>query len=760
MNNYIIDPWKIIEEGFNPEINKISESLFSIGNGSMGQRGNFEESYSGDSLQGSYIGGVYYPDKTKVGWWKNGYPEYFAKILNSTNWIGLDIAIQDEVLDLSKWEVEKFRRELDMKNGVLSRSFIARSPKGRVVKVECSRFISMKRKDIGIMKYSITPISENMDITVSSYLDGNITNLDSNYNERFWTNKYSGIKDDYLIMDIETKKTHYNLYTLSNTIIDSEVEKLPPTVKEGWVSKNFTIVANAGYSYSFTKIASLFSSFNYPNTDLSELATKSLDNAISSGWDKLLKEQEETWDKIWGISDIEIEGEDYKAQQGIRYNIFQLNQTYTGEDSRLNIGPKGFTGEKYGGTTYWDTEAYCLPFYLGTKTSDISRNILKYRYNQLGKAIENANKLGIPGDAALFPMVTINGEECHNEWEITFEEIHRNGAIAYAIFNYINATKDDSYLLDGGLEVLVAISRYWIERVSYSTDKKKYVILGVTGPNEYENNVNNNWYTNTIAIWTLEYTYKLLIDISNSNKAFYDDFTNKLKLTGTEVEKFLDISSQIYLPETDTLFLQQDGFMDKEIIPVSDLPKEELPLNQNWSWDRILRSCFIKQADVLQGIFFFEDKYTIKQIKDNFDFYEPLTLHESSLSPCIHSIIASKLGYKDKAYELYLRTARLDLDNINNDTEDGCHITSMAGTWMSITYGFAGLRYNKGLITLSPSIPEKWKRIKFKLISNSNILDLEIFQDKINIKSNKECQIKIYNKIYNVDPKETTTVGL
>ena len=224
-----------------------------------------------------------------------------------------------------------------------------------------------------------------------------------------------------------------------------------------------------------------------------DLTKELLNRVCNKGFDTMLAEQAAAWAEKWKHNDIMIAG-DAAAQQGIRFNIFQLNQTYTGEDDRLNIGPKGFTGEKYGGSTYWDTEAYCVPFYLATADQKVARNLLLYRYKQLGKAIENAKLLGFKDGAALYPMVTMDGTECHNEWEITFEEIHRNGAIAYAIFNYVRYTGDEAYLAEYGLEVLIAISRFWAQRITLSAERQQYVMLGVTGPNEYENNVNNNWY--------------------------------------------------------------------------------------------------------------------------------------------------------------------------------------------------------------------------------------------------------------------------
>ncbi len=257
------------------------------------------------------------------------------------------------------------------------------------------------------------------------------------------------------------------------------------------------------------KYVSVLTSLNHDPERMVEDGEKILGEAVKDGFDTLFREHIAVWENNWAHSDIIIEG-DIAAQQGIRFNIFQLNQTYTGRDERLNIGPKGFTGEKYGGSTYWDTEAYLIPFYLSTAPERVSRNLLIYRYKHLQKAIENAEKLGFNNGAALYPMVTMNGEECHNEWEITFEEIHRNGAIAYAIYNYIRYTGDTGYLADYGLEVLIGISRFWRQRVNWSDVRGKYVMLGVTGPNEYENNVNNNWYTNKMASWTLSYTLEAL----------------------------------------------------------------------------------------------------------------------------------------------------------------------------------------------------------------------------------------------------------
>ncbi|MCU0358447.1 MAG: glycoside hydrolase family 65 protein [Cyclobacteriaceae bacterium] len=724
-------PWQIIEEGFNPHYNKIAESVFSLGNGRMGQRANFEEAYSGETLQGSYVAGVYYPDKTRVGWWKNGYPEYFAKVLNAPSWIGIKFNIAGQSLDLAQCRVDEFKRILDMQTGLLSRSFKATLPDGKQVHVHAQRFCSMAKDEIGAIRYAITPVNFSDSVTITIDVDADVQNMDSNYDEKFWDEVSKSAVEGECIVTAQTKKTFFHVATGMRYRIVQGGDELKASVKtllrEKYAGNEVTVNFTAGKEIVIYKYAAVLSSENHPKEKIAEHCRQVLDDAMATGYDQLYADHVKVWEHKWNECDITIDG-DVAAQQGIRFNIFQLSQTYTGEDERLNIGPKGFTGEKYGGSTYWDTEAYCLPFYLGTAEQKVARNLLVYRYKHLAKAIENGKKLGFTDGAALYPMVTINGEECHNEWEITFEEIHRNGAIAYAIYDYIRYTGDQEYLVEYGLEVLIGISRFWAQRVNWSDDKKKYVMLGVTGPNEYENNVNNNWYTNYIATWTLQYTREALDYVRGKNPSAFQLLLDRIQFSDKEAQVWKHITENMYFPQDSSrgIFLQQDGFLDKQLMKVTDLRPEDRPLNQKWSWDRILRSCFIKQADVLQGLYFFEDQFDIDTVKRNFDFYEPMTVHESSLSPCVHSILAAKLGYEEKAYEMYLRTARLDLDDYNNDTEDGCHITSMAGTWLSVIKGFAGMRLKNGELHFNPFIPRQWKSYSFRIEFRQRVLKIKV----------------------------------
>ena len=765
--DYIIsNNWSILEEGFDPDQVKASESLFSIGNGAMGQRANFEEKYSGPTFQGSYIAGVYYPDKTRVGWWKNGYPEYFAKVLNAPNWIGINVFINDEALDLNTCKtIENFKRELNMQEGWLSRSFTVMLQNDLKIEVNVKRFLSLDIDELGVIDYSIKLLNSDAVITYQPYLDSGITNEDTNWDDKFWDTLSVSQDDEKAFILSKTMKTDFNACTFMESKLFSNTNEVNIQPK---VDKTSTFIAfsyaqnvNKDDSFSIHKFAGYTVDRNHDKDDLVKAAKAVLDKATTAGFSNLLEGQKQAWSKIWDMADITIAG-DVKAQQGIRFNIFHLNQTYSGTDARLNIGPKGFTGEKYGGSTYWDTEAYCIPFYMATKDQSVARNLLAYRHNHLQKAIENAEKLGFTNGAALYPMVTMNGEECHNEWEITFEEIHRNGAIAFAIFNYYRYTGDFSYIPEMGLEVLIGIARFWHQRATFSADKNKYVILGVTGPNEYENNVNNNWYTNYIAQWCMSYAAECIDKVEADYSSDYTRIMNKARLSKAEVKDWIEVANNMYFPysEKHNVYLQQDGFLDKELITVADLDKAQRPINQKWSWDRILRSPYIKQADTLQGMYFFEDQFTTEELERHFDFYEPFTVHESSLSPCVHSIQAAKLDRMEQAYTFYLRTSRLDLDDYNHEVHEGLHITSMAGTWMSIVEGFGGMRIKNDTLTFEPKIPKQWDAYSFKVNFRNQILKVSVKQNETHfeLEGNDDLHILVNGNSITISPNNLVTV--
>ncbi len=720
-----IAPWHVKTTKWAPEDKRLQESMTSLANENLGMRGFFEEGYSGDCMEGVYLGGVWFPDKTRVGWWKNGYPKYFGKMINAVNFLKLPISVNGEALDLAKQEPSDFALDLDMKAGTFTRSFTAEVG-GAKLHFEFVRFVSAVQKELVGQKVTIKNLSDQpVKLEVTSEIDGDVYNEDANYDEQFWDVLDAKADGKHALLVSKTKPNDFGTPQFTVAMKTTTLTDLAHASDQAAGKSAANLFAGelaAGAETVVEKRTVVATSRDFDTQEelvarVDEL-TKTLDDQAFAD---LLKAHEAEWQSRWDKSDVKING-DEGAQQGIRFNLFQLFSTYYGNDYRLNISPKGFTGEKYGGATYWDTEAYCLPVYLGVSNAEISRNLLMYRYNQLDGAYVNAKEQGLKG--ALYPMVTFNGIECHNEWEITFEEIHRNGDIAYAIYNYTNYTGDKSYVLHEGAKVLTEISRFWADRVHYSQRANKYMLHGVTGPDEYDNNVNNDWYTNLLCQWTLKYTLEILEEVDA-------DVAADLAVSEDEKRKWKSIVDNMYLPydEERRIFPENDGFMDKDLVPVGEIPSDQLPLNQNWSWDKILRSPYVKQGDVIQGIWDFMDDYTYEEKKRNFDFYEQFTVHESSLSASVYSVIAADIGYEDKAVEMYERSARLDLDNYNNDTADGLHITSMTGSWIDIVQGFAGMRVRDGKLHYAPFLPKKWDSYQFRQQFRGRVIEVTVDKD-------------------------------
>lgn len=756
MKKYLkTDEWNIIEDSFQADHLRMSESIFSLGNGRFGQRGNFEEPYSSDCYRGSFVAGIPFLDNTRVGWWKNGYPHFYTRIPNAADWSRISLRLIDEELDLAIWDVNSFRRCLNMKEGVSYRDIEVTSPRGNQLSLHIEHITNMAHPNLCLIKYSVTSLNYNGKVSLVPLLDGNIANNTEHPNEKVWNILRSGAISDCTYLWTQTRREDAQVcYAMTYQFYKNNKETIANPIrieKEKQVGFSVGTDVKPGDTVTLIKYTSIVSSLYYERQDLIEESVSQARQAKTSGWNALQQDHRQAWQDIWDEADVVIEG-DPESQQGIRYNIFQLYQTYRGDDPRLNIGPKGFTGEKYGGNTYWNTELCCVPYFLLSTPREIVKNLLIYRYNQLPKAIENARKLGFSNGAALFPQVTNNGEECHSEWEITFEEIHRNNIIVYAIVQHAVLTGSLEYIAKYGLEVMIAVSRFWNQRVSFSRPKQKYVILGVTGPDEYENNVDNNWYTNYSCIRCLKMTLKYLEIIARENP---DEYARIRRITDfnqvEETGRWRDIIERMYLPE-DTeqgVFIQNDGYMDKELQSTDAIPQKERPINQHWSWDRILRSCYIKQSDVLLGLYLYYFDFDTDTIRRNFEFYEPMTVHESSLSPHIHSILAARIGKVEKAYELFLHTTRLDLDDYNNEADQGLHITSMPGSWLAIVRGFAGLQIHNGTLSFSPVLPEKWNCYSFKVNYLGNTLHIKVGKEiKFSLTTGKELNIQVYQNVY------------
>lgn len=757
MNRYLkTDEWNIIEEGFKADRLRISESIFSLGNGRLGERGNLEEPYGSDTYRASFVAGVTYLDKTRVGWWKNGFPRFYTRLPIAANWSRIGVRLMDEELDLATWEVKNFQRRLNMKEGISYREMEVTSPRGSQLKIKVEHLNSMAHPDLCLIRYNVTSGNYKGRISLVPTLDCNPETNKEFPDEKVWNVLRAGADNECAYLWTQTRREDAQVcFAMSwETCKNGQrVQTNPIRIeKERMVGFSLGMEVKPGDSIELRKYVAISTSLYDERQELIELAVGKAKEAEKQGWEKLKKAHSNVWEEIWQESDVRIEG-DPEAQQGIRYNIFQLYQTYRGDDPRLNIGPKGFTGEKYGGNTYWNTELCCVPFFHLSTSRHIAENLLLYRYRHLQKAIENARRLGFKGGAALYPQVTSTGEECHAEWEITFEEIHRNNIIAYAIIQHSILTGQHEYTRKYGLEVLIAICRFWSQRVSFSQPKGKYVILGVTGPDEYANNVDNNWYTNYSCQQCLWKTIETMEVIARQYPEDYARIVGVTQLNSeTETARWREIADNMYLPEEKErgIFVQNDGYLDKELQTTDTIPPEERPINQHWSWDRILRSCYIKQSDVLLGLYLYYKNFDKETIRRNFDFYEPMTVHESSLSPHVHAILAARIGEVEKAYGHFMHATRLDLDDYNNETHQGLHITSMPGSWLAIANGFGGMQVDDEGLSFEPIIPQKWSSYTFRINFQGSTLSISVRPQEVNVNllQGEEIDIKLYNKKY------------
>ncbi|MCM1143160.1 MAG: family 65 glycosyl hydrolase [Blautia sp.] len=729
-----VDEWKIIEEGFNPQYGQVAESVFSLGNEHMGVRGFFEEGYSGESLMGSYFNGVY--SSAKLG--KDGYKGNVNEtefMVNAVNWLSVRLWVDGEKLDIKTADISNFRRILDMRNGLLSRSFVWTTTSGKMTELLFERFLSMQEIHIGVQRISLIPLNYDGVIEVAMEADFGITHQMYG-NQNHW--HVLGMHADPMFFEIEAEviDSRKYLYSGSRFVCDGAytVEDYREDKKIG---KKFHICGKKGLTIAISRVV-----WN----DQDRKAKEKREMTKQKTFDGLLQENAAWWNGIWKYSDIVIEG-DLENQQGIRYCIFQMMQTYHGAQPGNNIGAKGLSGEAYNGNAFWDTETYCLPFYLFNQ-ADAAKNLLLFRYRTLREAKERAKELDCKG--AFYPIATISGKECCNLWQHASLQLQASTAVAYGIWFYEKMTSDAFFLKEYGAEMLVEICRMLVSRGDWSADGKTYGYYCVMGPDEFQMMVNHNCYTNLMGKFTLTYTRKVLADIAKEDKAAYKELADRLAITDTELKDWEDKAEAMLIlqDEKTHIFEQHDGFFKLPHVDVTQIPVEEFPLYHHWSYDRIYRNDMIKQPDVLMFMLLFNSAFSEEELKANYEYYEPKCIHESSLSPSVHSILAAQIKKKQEAYSFFGFATRMDLDNYNRNTLEGLHTTSIAAAWMNIVYGFGGMRSDGECLTLQPMIPENWASYTFHVTYRNVVIEIRVEKMRVvlKLKQGEWVRIRLYGK--------------
>ena len=747
------DPWQIIEEGFHREHNLVSESIFSLGNEYMGIRGYAEEGTSAESLRGSYFNGIY--EEADLGKSYKGIVTETHFMVNAVDYMYTQIRSGNETLDTACADIRNFKRILDMRQGYLQRSFDWHTQAGDIIHFEFTRFLVMENsfpQKIGAahQKISFLVISGKPVIKI---IIGNNFNVCHGWDKKNYWNmeKINYFNQGAAIQAsvIRTKQQIFSGFTWRATGIESysinEKEKCAAYeiifanhVKEGWIEKNIVNYAVKEHDACIDTV------WEYGMTVLGKNLT---------AFDSALDKQRAYWAAFWKNADIRIEG-DPLNQQGIRFCIFQMNQTYNGYNPSNNIGAKGLSGEAYNGHTFWDTETYCLPFYLFSNPK-AARNLLEYRYAALNAARDRAKMLDCRG--ACYPVATLNGQECCNLWQHASLQFQSSTGVAFGIAHYVRVSGDTEFLYSHGAEMLVEISRFLESRGSWNNDKTGFGFYAVMGPDEFHMMVNHNCYTNFMAKKTFEYTEQILQEMEKNVPLLFKALCGKTGLSDAERKNLVYCSQNMIILYDDTtkLFEQHEGYFTLPRIAIADIPVTDFPLYHNWSYDRIYRSSMIKQPDVLMFLFLHNQEFSREVKLNNYEYYEPNTIHESSLSPSIHSILACELGKYADASRFFSFATRLDLDNYNRNTSEGLHTTSIAAAWMNIVYGFGGLRSDGNELVLNPVLPGQWTEYEFRFLYKTVHITVNVNAQELTLSTqdtvHEAIPLIIYGKRYQFD---------
>lgn len=731
-----LDEWEIIEDNFSPERNYHSETIFSVGNGFIGIRGTFEEGLEGkDGLgaEGTFLNGVYEEGTIKYGEIAYGFPEKSQTMINAANGKKIILHLEDEIFNMRTGQLLEYKRLINMKEGILKRSLIWQSPKGKQIKLETERIVCLQRKNLAAVKYKVTPLNFDGNIKIISEIDGNLKYSSMEKDPRIGSGLEEGafytvdafVKADTAALLQRTKKTMITVACVAGGIIKTQCSfSTDKYVKENSVGLEYLVKGLKDKAIVYTKYIVYDASCGTQESILDN-AFNVLKNAVKQGYNRLKEEQYEFLSDYWYRSDIEIKG-DVSLQQAIRFNLFHLLQS-VGRDGKTNVSAKGLTGEGYEGHYFWDTEMYVIPAFLYSNPS-ISRKLLEYRYSTLNKARARAREMShISG--ALFPWRTINGEECSGYFPAGTAQYHINADIAHAIKLYMEVTQDYEFLLLYGAEILFETARLWADLGYFSNEKGgKFCINCVTGPDEYTAIVNNNFYTNLMAKENLEYAYNTAVWIKNNHKSDYERLESLIGLEPEEIALWNIAADNMYMPysEKHGIHPQDDSFLEKEVWDFENTPKENYPLLLHYHPLVIYRHQVCKQADVVLALFLLGNKFSHEQKRKDYDYYEKVTTHDSSLSTCIFSIVANDIGYHKKAYDYFIKTARMDLDDYQGNTHHGVHTANMAGSWMCIVNGFAGMRVYNDVLSFKPYIHNGWEKYSFKITYRGSIIKLTI----------------------------------
>ncbi|WP_166138603.1 glycoside hydrolase family 65 protein [Nocardioides ochotonae] len=776
------DPWRLVETQHRAEDLGTTETLFSVGNGYLGMRGNPEEGRDAYA-HGTFINGFHETWPIRHAEAAFGFARTGQTIVNAPDAKLMKLYVDDEPLILGTADLEHYERSLDFRDGVLRRSLIWRTPSGKRVQVESTRMVSMTQRHLAVLTFEVTMLDGDAPLVISSQLQNRQDGTDEyhvpsasmgeatdprkagGFDQRVLLPRAAHADERRMLLGYQCARSGMTIAVAADHRVETPDEhELIVRADDDLAKMVIRVEAREGSTLRLEKLVTYHTSRGVPVRELSERCERTLDRATGHPVAEHLAEQQRWYDEFWDAADVEVATDD-ATQQAIRFNLLTLAQASARAD-RQGVPAKGVTGSGYEGHYFWDSEIYVAPFLTYTQPH-LARNLMHFRTRMLPAARARAREMAQSG--ALFPWRTINGEEASAYYAAGSAQMHINADIAYALLQYVTATDDIGFLIRDGMDLLVETARMWTELGFWRTNggAPTFHIHGVTGPDEYTTVVNNNLFTNVMARFNLDAAAQVVDRLKEQRPEDFERLVHRLGVKEDEVAEWRRCAEGMTIPFDEGLGIhpQDDFFLDREVWDLSRTPDELRPLMLNYHPLVIYRFQVLKQADVVLAMFLQGDKFTPEEKRANFEYYDPITTGDSTLSAVVQAIIAAEVGYEDVAMDYFRQALYVDLGDLHHNTVDGMHIASAGGVWSALVFGFAGMGDRRRRLRFDPRLPRDWPGMRFRIRWHGSRLLVELTQDAITFTllargDDPEVSVNVRGEYYTITSAEPVRVPL
>ncbi|NQX14146.1 glycoside hydrolase family 65 protein [Microbacteriaceae bacterium VKM Ac-2855] len=776
-NHFPVDEWALVETEFDSALQGRTETLFAVGNGYLGLRGNVEEGRDGYAY-GTFINGFHETWPIRHAEEAFGFARVGQTIVNVPDAKIIRLYVDDEPFVLTEADILRYARRLDFADGTLVRELEWRTPSGKRVLIRSKRMVSFTDRHLALIDYEVELLDADASVLISSQVLNRQDGVDEfhanpateagfdprkaeSFQDRVLQPRLKRVNGTRYLLGYRTTNSGMTVAAGVEHVLDTENEWDQTSQIDDDLAKHvYRVKAKAGVPIRLVKTITYHSSRGVPVRELADRCDRTLDRARETTPEEQFAKQREWLDDFWVRSDVEIEGQP-EIQQAARWNIFQLAQSTARTDGG-GVAAKGVSGSGYGGHYFWDTEVYVLPF-LSYTAPLVARNALRFRQNMLEAARSRAAELNQHG--ALFPWRTINGQESSAYYAAGTAQYHIDADISYALMQYVSATGDDDFLARGAIDILVETARLWADLGFWrSNGDDHFHIHGVTGPDEYTTVVNDNLYTNVMARSNLRAAARAVELLKAVEPAAYERMVSRLQLDDSEVLEWSRAADKMHIPfdKKAGIHPQDAAFLEKELWDLENTPASKRPLLLHFHPLVIYRFQVLKQADVVLALLLQGNEFTPEQKRKDFEYYDALTTGDSTLSAVVQSIIAAEVGYHELSLKYFMSALFVDLADLHHNTSDGIHVASTGGVWSALVYGFGGMRDHGGRITFEPRLPSSWTKLTFRITLHGTRVRVEVGQEALvlTVEDGESATFSVRDEFVHVAAGNPVTVGL